>query len=126
MKSGFFAGKCPHAGAANSGVFHWLMQRVTAAALIPLPFWMVFFLKRLVHSSHEQITGWLSAPLNGVFLTFLALVAVYHAVLGMQSIFDDYVHSERYKTVMMWAVKLGLLLMLAAILAAVWRLGAME
>jgi succinate dehydrogenase / fumarate reductase membrane anchor subunit len=126
MNGSFFADKCTHADAANSGVFHWLMQRISAAALIPLPLWTVLFLKRLVNASHEQMTVWLSAPLNSVFLAFLALVAVYHAALGIQSIFDDYVHSERYKNVMMRAVKLGLLLMLAAILVAVLRLGAME
>lgn len=110
----------------KGGVFHWLMQRVTAVALIPLPFWMVFFIKHLSYSSHQQIVAWLSTPLNGVFLVFTALAAGYHAVLGLQSVFDDYVQRERCKSAAMWTVKLVFLSLLVTIMAAVLLIGSME
>jgi len=31
-------------GSAKSGTGHWWMQRVTAVALIPLSFWLIYFL----------------------------------------------------------------------------------
>lgn len=127
MNDGFYIGKNIQARLiAKGGAFHWLMQRITAVLLIPLPFWTVFFIKYLSYSSYEELTAWLSTPLNSVFLVLTALVAGYHAVLGMQSIFDDYVHRESYKTAAMWAVKLVFLLTLLSVLAAVWLIGSME
>lgn len=126
MSDSSYVEKCSHAVPAKGGLFHWLMQRVSAFALIPLPFWMVIFVKHLLHSSHERIAAWLAAPVNSVFLVFLTAAAIYHAVLGIQSILDDYVHHERYKSVLMRFVKVSFLLMLLAILAAVWLAGSMD
>lgn len=127
MNDGFYIGKSAQARlVARGGTFHWLMQRITAVVLIPLPFWTVFFVKYVSYSTYAQITAWLSTPLNSIFLALTALAVGYHAVLGMQSIFDDYVHRESYKTAAMWAVKLAFLLMLVTVLAAIWLMGSME
>lgn len=127
MNNGFYIAKSAQARlGAKDGVFHWLMQRVTALVLIPLPFWMVFCIKYLSYSSYEQAAAWLSTPLNSLFLLLTALAAGYHAVLGMQSVCDDYVHREGYKTAAMWAVKVVVFLSLIAVLAGVWLMDFME
>ncbi|MGR8933654.1 MAG: succinate dehydrogenase, hydrophobic membrane anchor protein [Gammaproteobacteria bacterium] len=123
MSDGFFAAKCLQSAAAKEGVFHWLMQRISALVLIPLPFWMIFFLRHLLHSSYERIAAWMVAPLNAVFLVFLMAAAAYHAFLGIQSVLDDYIHHEGIKSVLLWSAKLGFLFMLLVILAAVWLIG---
>lgn len=120
MSIDFFTGKCC---CGHSGVFHWLMQRITAVALIPLPWWTAVYIKHLLHSPHEQFTAWLAAPWNVFFLAVFTLAAAYHAVLGIQVILDDYVHWQRGKEISMAIIKPAFLIMGVATLAAVWFIG---
>jgi len=61
-------------GSAKEGLHHWWMQRVTAVALLPLTLWLV--------------------PLNSSLIISLIIAAFYHAALGMQIVFEDYISSK--------------------------------
>jgi len=67
-------------------------QRLTAIGLIPLGLWFVFALVPLQHGSHELISAWVAEPLNAVLLILLVIALVYHSMLGLQVIIEDYVH----------------------------------
>ena len=52
-------------GSAREGVEHWWVQRVTAAALVPLMLWLSIALIGGVGRSYETVVTWLerrSAP----------------------------------------------------------------
>ena len=51
-------------GSAKEGVEHWWMQRVTAAALIPLTLWFVASLIALTSSDYNTFIAWLRAPIR--------------------------------------------------------------
>jgi succinate dehydrogenase / fumarate reductase membrane anchor subunit len=108
-------------GSAKSGTTHWWMQRVTAAALIPLSYWLI----RLIHLSasapYEETRAWLASPLNTAgILAFLA-AAFYHAGLGLRVVIEDYVGQEGCKIVSIWLANLVLLLLSLTALLAVFR-----
>lgn len=105
-------------GSAKTGTVHWWMQRVTAAALIPLSLWWLAFIGHLLRSPHAQTIEWLSEPLNGVLMVAWIIAVFYHAGLGLQVVIEDYVHTEWLKIVSVWVVKLAFFfLALAAVLA---------
>ncbi len=89
-------------GTAKDGTHHWWMQRVTSIALVPLVLWFVIALLSHARADYATLQHWLSKPVNaGLMITFL-ITLFYHAKLGMQVIYEDYVRPE-------WAMYTALL-----------------
>jgi succinate dehydrogenase / fumarate reductase, membrane anchor subunit len=84
-------------GSAKSGTGHFIEQRLTALANIPLTIAAVLIVISLIGHNHAavvQILG--SSPVAIVMLLFI-LSAAYHMKIGMQVIIEDYVHDEAAK-----------------------------
>ena len=106
-------------GSAKTGIAHWWMQRVTAAALIPLTLWFAAGLLALAGRGHAAVIGWLGSPLATVLMVLLLIVLFQHVALGLQVVIEDYVHSSRAKLPALLVVRLGCLaLAVTGILAA--------
>ncbi len=80
-------------GSAKSGTHHWTWQRITAIALIPLTLWLVWALVSLRGASYDQFSTWLSNPITATLLISWVVAMLYHAQLGLQVVFEDYVHA---------------------------------
>ena len=78
-------------GIGREAVAHWWMQRLTAAALVPLAVWFVFSVAMLGSASYEAVVSWLKAPPVTAFLAVFIAVTFYHTKLGIQVIIEDYV-----------------------------------
>lgn len=96
-------------GSAQAGVEHWLRQRLTAFALIPLSIWMVFSLLSLRGLDHAGVVAWLQSPLNAVLSLLFITLSFWHARLGLQVVIEDYIHAEGIKILMLWTITLALL-----------------
>ena len=99
-------GKARYLGAAHGGTQHWLWQRITAIANIPLVVWGVWSVTGLAGSDYEIARQWLSHPVNAVMMILFIVSTFYHAVLGVQVITEDYVHHEGLKLAKLIAQKL--------------------
>ncbi|MDX1606400.1 MAG: succinate dehydrogenase, hydrophobic membrane anchor protein, partial [Candidatus Competibacterales bacterium] len=100
-------------GSAKEGVQHWWAQRVTAVALVPLTLWFVVSLLSIADADHATVVAWIGAPLNSALLVLLLVAVFYHAVLGLQVVIEDYIHSEGRKFAVLLAVKFALALLAA-------------
>ena len=81
-------------GSAKSGTEHWWAQRVTSVALVPLCVWFVFALLGMGGDySHASVSAWVAQPFNAIFLILLVITLLYHSQLGMQVVFEDYIHT---------------------------------
>ena len=109
-------------GSAKSGNHHWWMQRITAIVLVPLTFWMVAFIKQLGNADYNEISAWMSEPLNSAFAISFILAAFYHASLGLQIVIEDYVHTEKYKMTAVWTMKLSFLFLALLAILSVLRI----
>lgn len=81
-------------GASRKGLHHWWMQRVTALALMPLAAWLVFSLAYIPDLEYQTLVSWMIDPVHSILLISFLLSAYYHAMLGLQTILEDYVHTE--------------------------------
>ncbi len=109
-------------GASRKGLHHWWMQRITAVALMPLSAWLVFSLACLTDARYETLVLWTSDPLHSVLLIAFLLAAYYHAMLGLQTILEDYVHSEWLRISSIIISNLVLLLLLVASVFSVLKI----
>lgn len=84
-------------GSAKSGTGHWLAQRLSALALVPLMLWLVVSLVTLAGAEHAAVVAWLGNPLVAVLMVLMIAAGFHHAQLGMQVVIEDYVHTEWLK-----------------------------
>jgi succinate dehydrogenase / fumarate reductase membrane anchor subunit len=90
-------------GPAGEGVGHWWAQRVTSVALVLLGLWFVFSLVRMPDVSYAIVTAWIASPVNAVLLALLIGTMVYHSMLGVQVVVEDYVshHGAKIVTILL-------------------------
>ena len=93
-------------GSAKEGANHWMAQRITAIANIPLVIWFVYSIITHLGASHAEFTGWLAHPINAIAMILLVLSTFYHAKLGSQVVVEDYIHNEGLKFFKLIALKL--------------------
>jgi succinate dehydrogenase / fumarate reductase, membrane anchor subunit len=84
-------------GSAKEGTEHFWRQRLTAIANIVLVSYLIVLLARYAGADFATVKTVLSRPYNSVALLLLIVSATIHMRLGMQSIIEDYVHSEGSK-----------------------------
>jgi succinate dehydrogenase / fumarate reductase membrane anchor subunit len=79
-------------GSAKDGTGHWWAQRVSAVALVPLALWFALALLGMDAFDHATALVWIGSPLNSILLILLLLAGLYHSMLGVQVVVEDYVH----------------------------------
>jgi len=93
-------------GSAREGSHHWWRQRVTAVALFPLTLWFAVSASLLPSVDHAAVVRWVASPWNSLLLLSFILLSLYHAMLGLQTVMEDYVHNDWMKIVGMLGVRL--------------------
>ncbi len=105
-------------GSAHSGVHHWWVQRVTAAALVILGAWFVVLVLSLLGADYATARATLMRPWNALLMIAFLLAMFWHAALGLQVVIEDYVHTRWKEVVALVAVYfLAVLGALACVLA---------
>lgn len=92
------AAKVRHLGSARSGTQHAWRMRVTSFALLPLTLAFVWIVLGLVGKDYATVQATLGSPVVAIIMLLFVPTGVYHMMLGMQTIIEDYVHSEHAKT----------------------------
>ncbi|GLQ45481.1 succinate dehydrogenase membrane anchor subunit [Dyella lipolytica] len=92
-------------GSAQSGVGHWWTQRVTAAGLVLLGIWFVVLVLGLLHADYATARAAVAKPWNAVLLVAFLITAFWHAVLGLQVVIEDYVHTRWKEIFLLVAIK---------------------
>ena len=81
-------------GSAKHGLSHWIAQRVTAIALVPLTIWFVSLVAFMKSSNYETAIETVSNPLNATLFLLLIIATFWHAQLGLQVVIEDYIANK--------------------------------
>ncbi|MEO3435402.1 succinate dehydrogenase, hydrophobic membrane anchor protein [Inquilinus sp. CAU 1745] len=84
-------------GSAKEGVHHWWMQRLSAVALIPLTLWFVASIVAMAGADYAAFAAWISNPVVAILMILLVVATFYHAQLGLQVVYEDYIHTHLLK-----------------------------
>jgi len=111
-------------GSAKSGVHHWWAQKLTSLLLVPLFLWFVASMISVATADYATAVAWLKSPLNSSFMVILIGGTFYHAQLGMQVVFEDYVSTQWLRTTSIILFRFLALLLavisIVAVLSTAW------
>ncbi len=85
---------------------------MTAIALIPLSLYFVASVLWLATSDRITAAAWLASPVTALVVMLFVLAGLAHALVGLRSVFLDYVHTRAR------LVAAGLFIRAAAVLLA--------
>lgn len=111
-------------GSAHSGVHHWIHQKITALANIPLALWAIWSVMTLAAAgaSYETVRAFFAQPTHAILMLLFLISVFYHAALGLQVVIEDYIHCEKTKMMSLIAVKLALFALSVASVFSVLKL----
>jgi succinate dehydrogenase / fumarate reductase membrane anchor subunit len=99
-------------GSAKDGTHHFVVQRITAIALVFLSLYVIALVVMLVGHDYAYVRATVASPINAVLLIAFLIAMFWHGQLGMQVIIEDYVHTP-------WlAVTSQLVIIFVSVLAA--------
>jgi succinate dehydrogenase / fumarate reductase membrane anchor subunit len=94
-------GRAKGLGSAKHGVGHWISERITSVALVPLSLWGVLSVLNLSRAGYDGATQWLHAPINAVLAALLMLITFQHMHAGLRVVVEDYVHKPGTKATLL-------------------------
>jgi len=83
----------------------FLLERVSALALIPLMIWFCLSLAFLPEASYESVISWLRSPFNSTMMGLIIVIGFKHGQLGIQMIIEDYVATPSKQRLSLFAVQ---------------------
>ncbi|XVN40647.1 MAG: succinate dehydrogenase, hydrophobic membrane anchor protein [Rickettsia endosymbiont of Argas persicus] len=115
--------KAKNTGSAKSGSHHWLLQRITVIILALCSVWLIYFMLANKNNDINIIIWELKQPFNMVALLITVIASLYHAVLGMQVVIEDYISCNKLRNTLIIAVKLFSVLTIVAFIVAAFYKG---
>ena len=107
MGNGTSIGRVRGLGSAHEGVHHWLLQRFTAIGNLVLVLWLVGSIVLLPDLSYATVSGYLADPVPATAMALLIVSTFWHARLGLQVLFEDYVHTAGNKFAVLALINLA-------------------
>jgi succinate dehydrogenase / fumarate reductase membrane anchor subunit len=82
------------APSTRTGTHHWLMQRISAIALIPLILWLTLCFVQIAEDPQGYLPVFFAYPFNAIMGILLVIASLYHGSLGLRVIIEDYVRNK--------------------------------
>lgn len=115
-------GKVRGLGSAKSGTEHFWHQRVTAIANIPLVIFLIYFILSHLGAPRASVVASLKTPLCAVLICLAMISILWHMRLGLQTVVEDYVHSEGKKLATLLIINFATLFLGATALYAILKM----
>jgi succinate dehydrogenase / fumarate reductase membrane anchor subunit len=94
-------GRARGLGSAKHGAGHWVSERVTAIALVPLTVWVVYGILRLAAGDYGFAVHWVQDPLNATLVVLTFAISFWHMHSGLRVVVEDYIHKTLTKTTLL-------------------------
>ena len=97
MGNGTSIGRVRGLGAAKEGAHHWLLQRFTAVGNLASALFLAISFVLLPDYGYGTVSAWIGSPLPALALALMIVSVFWHARLGLQVLFEDYIHDAGSK-----------------------------
>lgn len=94
-------------GSAKEGVRHWFAQRASAVFLIFLVGWLGYAAFALAGADFAAARSFMGHPFNAALLILLVITVLYHGMLGLQVVVEDYVHHPAAEITLHFLIRAG-------------------
>jgi len=88
-------------GSAKHGAGHWVSERVSSIALVPLTVWAAYGVIRLAGGDYGAAVQWVSDPLNATLLVLTLAISFWHMQSGLRVVVEDYIHKALTKSALL-------------------------
>jgi succinate dehydrogenase / fumarate reductase membrane anchor subunit len=109
-------------GSSHEGAHHWLAERVTAVAILPLVLWVIYSMVELRGKDYFEFTQWVAQPWNTALLILFIAGVFHHAVSGLQVVIEDYVASHCVKLLQIIVIKIAFAFMGVASIVSILKI----
>jgi succinate dehydrogenase / fumarate reductase, membrane anchor subunit len=106
MGNGTSIGRVRGLGSAKAGSHHWLLQRFTAIGNLLSVLWLVGSILMLPNLNYDVVREWIAQPVSATIMGLLIVSTFWHARLGVQVMFEDYVVDPANKFAIIVALNL--------------------
>ncbi|MES2677885.1 MAG: succinate dehydrogenase, hydrophobic membrane anchor protein [Pseudomonadota bacterium] len=110
------------APSTKTGSHSWLMQRISALALIPLIIWLVLSVMQIIANPVNLMPIFFAYPFNAFMGILFVIFSLYHGSLGMKEVIEDYVPSKIKKHFYIILINFLSILTATAVVVAILRL----
>ena len=77
----------------------WILQRISALLVAPLIIWFCVSLISLSTSTYDNVMNFFGNTVFSYFTIILLVGGFFHAKIGLNEIFEDYIKNEKIKNV---------------------------
>ena len=88
-------------GSAKHGVGAFIAERVSSVALILLTVWLIWVALAVARGGFDAARSILASPVNAALAILTVVVGLYHAMIGMRVIVEDYIEKPLTKTTLL-------------------------
>lgn len=88
-------------GSAKHGVGAFIAERVSSVALILLTVWLIWVALGVARGGFDAARSILASPVNAALAILTVVVGLYHAMIGMRVIVEDYIERPLTKTTLL-------------------------
>ena len=106
----------------SSYSFKWIVQRITAAILIPLTFWFVYNCVLFSKLDYQSLIIFFNSYLNSSLFLIMMISMLIHTILGCETIIEDYVVSKKTKTITLFILQITIYLVILITMRCILRL----
>jgi len=122
LRDGSIFRRVSHLGSARNGLQEWRLQRWTAIALVPLGLYFAASIVQLATSDRMNAAAWLASPVPALLVILFVLAGLAHALVGLRSVFADYVHKRATLVVTELIARAATILLAGASILAVLKI----
>jgi succinate dehydrogenase / fumarate reductase membrane anchor subunit len=90
--------------------------------LLPLTLWFVWAIVGHVGAPHADVLIFLAQPLNAIGIAMFVIVGLFHMLLGVKVVIEDYIHNEGTKVALLVVVHFAVLAIAMTCLVSVLRI----
>lgn len=107
-------------GSAGSGAAHWWYQRFSAIIILLCTWWLFCFSWELSGATRDDLLKIIRNPYNVIMLILFVAAGMYHAVMGMRVVIEDYVHCRAIRITLLLFCQIFSLVSVVSFVVAVF------